>query len=109
MSERPHHGRWFEELTPGLVVAHALTRTVTEADTDRMAHVLYSASQSGGRLSALELGALLAIDAAADVSRPKRWNDMLVAAIADGALRALRPDGANQVRAYRVGHGGGVT
>jgi acyl dehydratase len=28
----PHHGRWFEDLTPGLVVAHALTRTVTETD-----------------------------------------------------------------------------
>jgi acyl dehydratase len=29
---RPHHGKWFEELTVGLVVQHALTRTVTEAD-----------------------------------------------------------------------------
>ena len=29
---RPHHGKWFEELTVGLVVEHALTRTVTEAD-----------------------------------------------------------------------------
>jgi acyl dehydratase len=25
-------GKWFEELTPGLVVDHAVTRTVTEAD-----------------------------------------------------------------------------
>jgi acyl dehydratase len=25
-------GRWFEELIPGMVVAHAATRTVTEAD-----------------------------------------------------------------------------
>ena len=25
-------GMWFEELTPGLVVQHALRRTVTEAD-----------------------------------------------------------------------------
>jgi acyl dehydratase len=25
-------GRWFEELTPGLVIDHAVTRTVTEAD-----------------------------------------------------------------------------
>ena len=25
-------GMWFEELTPGLVVHHALTRTITEAD-----------------------------------------------------------------------------
>ncbi|MBX9927147.1 MAG: hypothetical protein K2Y05_12380 [Hyphomicrobiaceae bacterium] len=65
-----------------------LAGTVTAADTDRLAHVLYSASQSGGRLSALELGALLAIDAAAEASRPERWNEMLVAAIADGALRA---------------------
>src|SRR5690349_14239680 len=32
---RPHHGKWFEELTVGLVVEHALTRTVTET-----AHVL---------------------------------------------------------------------
>jgi acyl dehydratase len=30
--ERPHHGRWFEELEVGLVVQHALTRTVTQAD-----------------------------------------------------------------------------
>ena len=29
---RPHHGRWFEELEVGLVVPHALTRTITEAD-----------------------------------------------------------------------------
>jgi acyl dehydratase len=29
---RPHLGRWFEELTPGLVIHHAVTRTVTESD-----------------------------------------------------------------------------
>jgi acyl dehydratase len=29
---RPHHGKWFEELEVGLVVQHALTRTVTETD-----------------------------------------------------------------------------
>ncbi|HEX5586003.1 MAG TPA: MaoC family dehydratase [Acidimicrobiia bacterium] len=28
----PHHGRWFEDLEVGLVVVHALTRTVTESD-----------------------------------------------------------------------------
>jgi len=28
----PHHGRWFEELEVGTVIAHGLTRTVTEAD-----------------------------------------------------------------------------
>ena len=28
----PHHGRWFEELLVGEVIAHAMTRTVTEAD-----------------------------------------------------------------------------
>jgi acyl dehydratase len=27
-----HHGRWFEELEVGMVVTHALTRTVTETD-----------------------------------------------------------------------------
>jgi len=27
-----HHGKWFEELPVGLVVEHALRRTVTEAD-----------------------------------------------------------------------------
>jgi acyl dehydratase len=27
-----HHGRWFEELEVGMVVVHALTRTVTESD-----------------------------------------------------------------------------
>jgi acyl dehydratase len=30
--ERPHMGRWFEELEPGLRVRHAFTRTITEAD-----------------------------------------------------------------------------
>lgn len=30
--EQPHHGKWFEELTVGLVVRHALTRTVTQSD-----------------------------------------------------------------------------
>lgn len=29
---RPHWGRWFEELPVGLVIDHALTRTVTETD-----------------------------------------------------------------------------
>ncbi|WP_419855565.1 MaoC family dehydratase [Candidatus Poriferisodalis sp.] len=29
---RPHGGRWFEELTPGLVIHHRLRRTITEAD-----------------------------------------------------------------------------
>lgn len=30
--ERPVMGRWFEDLTPGLVIDHAVTRTITEAD-----------------------------------------------------------------------------
>jgi acyl dehydratase len=30
--DTPHHGRWFEDLPVGLVVPHALTRTVTESD-----------------------------------------------------------------------------
>ncbi|MFI5046736.1 MAG: MaoC family dehydratase [Acidimicrobiia bacterium] len=30
--ERAHHGRWFEELTVGTIVPHAVTRTVTETD-----------------------------------------------------------------------------
>lgn len=29
---RPVMGRWFEDLTPGSVVDHAVTRTITEAD-----------------------------------------------------------------------------
>ena len=29
---RPHTGRWFEELTPGLVIAHAIRRSITESD-----------------------------------------------------------------------------
>ena len=29
---RPHGGRWFEELMPGLVIHHRLRRTITEAD-----------------------------------------------------------------------------
>jgi acyl dehydratase len=32
MSERPQSGMWFEDLDEGLVVAHAVTRTITEAD-----------------------------------------------------------------------------
>ncbi len=32
LSERPVTGLWFEELTPGLVVHHAIRRTITEAD-----------------------------------------------------------------------------
>ena len=32
MPQRPHHGRWFEELEVGMVIPHALTRTVTESD-----------------------------------------------------------------------------
>ena len=30
--DRPHTGRWFEDLTPGTVIAHAIRRTITEAD-----------------------------------------------------------------------------
>ena len=30
--ERPVSGKWFEELTPGLVIQHAIRRTLTEAD-----------------------------------------------------------------------------
>eukprot|EP00932_Pfiesteria_piscicida_P016532 SRR837773.345.p2 GENE.SRR837773.345~~SRR837773.345.p2 ORF type:complete len:346 (+),score=160.38 SRR837773.345:148-1038(+) len=30
--EGPHHGKWLEELSVGLVIPHALTRTVTETD-----------------------------------------------------------------------------
>ena len=29
---RPHTGRWFEELTPGTVIDHAIRRTITESD-----------------------------------------------------------------------------
>jgi acyl dehydratase len=29
---RATSGKWFEELTPGLVIDHAITRTITEAD-----------------------------------------------------------------------------
>ncbi len=32
MTTLPHHGRWLEELEVGLVVPHALSRTVTETD-----------------------------------------------------------------------------
>ncbi|HEY8527565.1 MAG TPA: MaoC family dehydratase [Acidimicrobiales bacterium] len=31
-TDRPAMGRWFEDLTPGLVIDHAITRTITEAD-----------------------------------------------------------------------------
>ena len=29
---RPHRGLWFEELLPGLVIEHAIRRTLTESD-----------------------------------------------------------------------------
>lgn len=32
MTSRPVSGRWFEDLHEGLVVRHAVTRTITEAD-----------------------------------------------------------------------------
>ena len=32
MTTLPHHGRWLEELDVGLIVQHALSRTVTETD-----------------------------------------------------------------------------
>ena len=31
-TERPVRGMWFEELTPGVVVQHAIRRTITESD-----------------------------------------------------------------------------
>jgi acyl dehydratase len=30
--QRPYTGRWFDELTPGIVIQHAIRRTITEAD-----------------------------------------------------------------------------
>ncbi|NNE12977.1 MAG: MaoC family dehydratase [Ilumatobacter sp.] len=30
--DRPYTGKWFEELTPGLVIPHAIRRTITESD-----------------------------------------------------------------------------
>jgi acyl dehydratase len=30
--ERPHSGKWFEELEPGVVIPHVIRRTITEAD-----------------------------------------------------------------------------
>jgi len=32
MNDRPVSGKWFEELTEGLVIHHAIRRTITEAD-----------------------------------------------------------------------------
>lgn len=32
MGDRPVSGKWFEELTEGLVIQHAIRRTITEAD-----------------------------------------------------------------------------
>lgn len=29
---RPHTGKWFEELEPGIIISHAIRRTLTEAD-----------------------------------------------------------------------------
>ncbi|MFW2332963.1 MaoC family dehydratase [Ilumatobacter sp.] len=30
--ERPYTGKWFEELAPGVVIQHAIRRTITESD-----------------------------------------------------------------------------
>ncbi len=30
--ERPHTGRWFEDLAPGTIIDHAIRRTITESD-----------------------------------------------------------------------------
>ena len=32
MTDRPVSGKWFEELTEGLVIQHVIRRTITEAD-----------------------------------------------------------------------------
>jgi len=32
MTDRPVSGKWFEELTEGVVIQHAIRRTITEAD-----------------------------------------------------------------------------
>jgi acyl dehydratase len=32
MDDRPVTGKWYEELTDGLVIRHAIRRTITEAD-----------------------------------------------------------------------------
>ena len=31
-SPRPHRGLWFEQLEPGMVIQHAIRRTLTESD-----------------------------------------------------------------------------
>jgi acyl dehydratase len=43
--ERPSAGRWFEDLTPGLVIDHAVTRTVTEADNTLFSAMTMNPSQ----------------------------------------------------------------
>jgi acyl dehydratase len=43
--ERSHHGKWFEELTEGTVVAHPLTRTVTETDNILFCSMTMNAAQ----------------------------------------------------------------
>ena len=32
MTDRPISGKWYEELTEGLVIQHVIRRTITEAD-----------------------------------------------------------------------------
>ncbi len=32
LNDRPVSGKWFEELVPGLVIQHAIRRTITESD-----------------------------------------------------------------------------
>jgi len=55
---RPHTGRWLEELTPGTVIQHAISRTITDFQTE-VTRLFFSLPASKGFLLAGG-GALLA-------------------------------------------------
>ena len=48
-AERPVMGRWFEDLTPGLVIDHAVTRTITEADNTLFSVLTMNAAAAAPR------------------------------------------------------------
>jgi len=55
---RPHTGRWLEELTPGIVIQHAIRRTITDFQTE-VTRLFFSLPASKESLLACG-GALLA-------------------------------------------------
>ncbi len=87
--------------------AHADAGTITTTDIDRIRHVLYCAANPGMRITAIELRAILAIDAAS-VSRADGWDGFFVAALADAALTASGYAGPARETVLSPGNGAGT-